>query len=242
VTKSIVIALANRDFDLTEVVVPWEVFSKAGYNVDFVTGDGKQARCDPKLIDGVLFGQLGAKPANVNLYRNLEQDTSFQNPGTYDDISAERHRALILPGGHAKGMRQYLESESLQQSTLHFMKRQLPVGAICHGAVVLARTQDPDSGKSAIHGRTLTGLTRRLEMSAWLLTAWRLGDYYRTYPTWVQSEVEQALGHQGTFEVGPLLPSYNNPFVVQDNNLITARWPGDALGWANQMLQYVEER
>ncbi len=238
--KTVVIALSNRDFDPTEVVVPWRVFMNAGYTVEFVTGDGKVASCDPRMLVGVLFGKLGATAENVALYRLLEFDPGFLNPGKYESIDADRHCALILPGGHAKQCRQYLESEALQERALEFMRRGLPVGAICHGGVVLARTQDPATGASVLEGRTMTALTRRLEMSAWLLTAWKLGDYYRTYPTWVQDEVQQAMGLQGNFKTGPFFPSYGNPLVVRDENLITARWPGDAQAWAEEILRYVE--
>lgn len=239
VRKTIVIALSNRDFDPTEVVVPWRVFRNAGYEVDFVTGDGEVASCDPRMLVGAVFGKLGAKPENVALYRLLELDPSFQGPGKYQDIDANRHQALVLPGGHAKPCRQYLESEALQERALEFMRKRLPVGAICHGGIVLARTLDPRSGESVLAGRTMTALTRRLEMSAWLLTAWRLGDYYRTYPTWVQDEIQAALGPHGVFKTGPFFPSYANPLVVRDDNLITARWPGDAQAWAEETLRCV---
>ena len=44
----------------------------------------------------------------------------------------------------------------------------------------------------------------------------------------------KSLGN-GVFKAGPLFPSYAKPFVVQDRNLITARWPGDAQAWAEQI-------
>ena len=70
----------------------------------------------------------------------------------------------------------------------------------------------------------------------WLLTAWKLGDYYRTYPTLVQAEVQQAMGPDGVFELGPLVPSYDNPLSVTDGNLITARWPGDSAAFADRLV------
>ena len=52
-------------------------------------------------------------------------------------------------------------------------------------------------------------------------------------------QVVTALGSAGRFETGPLLPSYDRPFVVRDDNLISARWPGDAAGWAEALVEAI---
>ena len=44
------------------------------------------------------------------------------------------------------------------------------VGAIGHDVLVLARTIDPETGRSVLYGRKLTGLTKRLEGSLYKLT------------------------------------------------------------------------
>jgi sodium transport system permease protein len=238
----VVIALATRDFDTTEVVVPWNAFRRAGLDVVFATEDGRPGACDPKLLTGVLFGQLGALAKNVTLYRALEEMAAFQNPIRFDDLDPQAFSALVLPGGHAAGMKQYLESETLQTKAQAFLAAGVPVGAICHGTLVLSRAVDPETGKSALEGRTVTALTKVLERLAYWITAWRLGGYYRTYPAYVQDEVHEALGPGGEFKTGPLFASYSSPFVVNDQNLVTARWPGDAQGFADALLAKIRAR
>ena len=88
----------------------------------------------------------------------------------------------LQPGGHAPGMRQYLGAEVLRRKVAEFWATERPVGAICHGVLILARTVDSATGRSVLRGRTTTCLPRYMERSAYLLTAWRLGRYYRTYP------------------------------------------------------------
>lgn len=232
----VVIALATRDFDPTEVVVPWQALCQAGYDVRFATDDGGPAACDPLLLTGPFFGLLGARPANVALYRQLEQDTAFRRPLRVADVDATGIAGLVLPGGHAPGMRQYLESEALQALVRRCFAHERVVGAICHGGVVLARTRD-DAGRSIIHGRTVTALTKSLERTAYWLTGWRLGRYYRTYPAYVEDEVTAALDRPQQFRRGPLVASYDRPFVVRDGRLITARWPGDATGFATALVE-----
>ena len=59
----VVIAVPDRDFDLTEVVVPWRVLRDAGIPVALATERGPQGTlpvCDPKLIDDATLRALRA--------------------------------------------------------------------------------------------------------------------------------------------------------------------------------------
>lgn len=235
----ILIPLATCDFDVTEVVVPWNAFRAQGWDVVFATEDARPGACDPRLLSGVIFGMLGATAENVALYRRLEQDEAFQKPIPYAAIRAHDYAALLLPGGHAPGMRQYLESKVLQEKVLAFFAAGTWVAAICHGPVVLARTTDPASGRSVLAGRTMTALPKPMEWAAYLSTAWKLGRYYRTYPEYVEDEVIRAIGDAARFRRGPLFPSAGPGFVVEDGNLITARWPGDARVFAERIIARV---
>ena len=61
--KRALIPLPDRDFDVTEVAVPWKLLTRAGHRVVFSTEQGGTApAADPLLLTGVLFGQLGAEP------------------------------------------------------------------------------------------------------------------------------------------------------------------------------------
>ena len=101
-------------------------------------------------------------------------------------------------------MRQYLGSPVLREQVARFWALGRPVGAICHGVLVLARTRDPATGRSVLADRQTTCLPKYMERSAYLATAWRLGRYYRTYPAYVQDEVEAALDDPGSqFQRGP---------------------------------------
>jgi hypothetical protein len=71
-----------------------------------------------------------------------------------------------------------------------------------------------------------------LEKTAYYITAWKLGDYYRTYPTYTQDEVIASLADKKQFIKG-------NPtiaMVVEDGNLITARWPKDIYLYAQKLI------
>lgn len=229
----VLICLPDRDFDPTEVATPWHRFREAGFRVTFASEHAQVGACDPLLLTGVLFGQLGAKPEAIERYQRMVQSQEFQRPLAWRDVVVAQFDALLLPGGHAPGMRQYLDSQALREVARGFLEADKLVGAICHGVLVLARTQDPTTGKSVLWQRKVTGLLKSLERAAYFATAWKLGKYYRTYPTYVQDEIERALADHKQFQTGR---ASWLAFAVRDSNLVTARWPKDAELFAAEMI------
>jgi putative intracellular protease/amidase len=237
--KRILIPLPDNDFDTTEVAVPWKLFSQKKYDITFATENGNRAYCDPKLLTGVIFGQLGAEKEAIKFYKELEQNENFLHPIKYSDIIVEEYDLIVLPGGHAQGMKQYLESKTLQEKVLQFFELKKLVGSICHGSIVLARTINPSTRKSVVHNKKLTGLTKFLERIAYYITFWKLGKYYRTYSAYVQDEVKQCLNDAKNFKTGG---NQFKPYVCVDDNLVTARWPKDTYLFAETLIEKLEEK
>jgi len=234
----VLIPLPDIDFDPTETAVPWKTFKDAGHEVVFATENGEKPSCDPFLVrdEGVLFGQLGAKDAPKALYREMESAPEFAKPIEWADIDPANYDALVLPGGHAQGMKQYLANETLHGKVAAFAKTKKPLGAICHGVIVLARA-------NALRGRKTTCLPKYMEKIAYYTTAWKVGGYYRTYPAYVEDEVKAALDDPSHFVRGPItLFSHGTAeddsaaFVVEDDHYVSARWPGDAYLFAKKIL------
>ncbi|MBX3186430.1 MAG: DJ-1/PfpI family protein [Labilithrix sp.] len=239
----VLMPLPDRDFDPTESAVPWKVLTRAGHEVVFATEGGAVAACDPLLIDGVIFGQLGAKEEPKRLYAELAASRAFLAPITWEAIEAGDYDALLLPGGHAQGMKPYLESDRLQQKVALFARTGRPMAAICHGVLVAARARDPETGKSVLYGRKTTCLPAYMERTAYALTAWKLGRYYRTYDAYVEDEVKAALEDPSHFVRGPITLTTHGTddkddgaFVVEDGAFVSARWPGDAYLFAKKLL------
>lgn len=247
---TILIATSTTDFDPTEVAVPWQILSGAGLDVRFATDSGQAGVADARMLDGKGFGVLkpvliAQKPAR-EAYQAMLQDAAFQNPMSYDDIKVEDFGALVLPGGHAKGIIPYLESAVLQRVIAAFFAAGKPIGAICHGVVAACRAIDPETGRSVLHGRKTTALLRRQERLAYQLTRINLGDYYLTYPVTVQDEVTAALASADDFTEGPTLVLRDDMnhlgrgFTVRDGNYLSARWPGDIYRFSTEFLAMVE--
>jgi putative intracellular protease/amidase len=246
----VLMPLPDRDFDVTEVAVPWRILRDAGHDVVFATErPGTIPAADPRLLTGVIFGQLGAAPEPKGYYAELTRDAAFTATLGWAELDPDEFDGLLLPGGHAPGMRQYLASPVLQRQVARFWATGRPVAAICHGVLVLARTADPATGRSVLAERRTTCLPKYMERSAYLGTAWRLGRYYRTYPAYVEDEVRGALNDPASqFQRGPRVLTRRGTatndsaaFVVQDANYLSARWPGDAYLFGRRLAGLLAE-
>ena len=280
----ILMPLPARDFDPTEVGVTWKVLTGRGHRVSFATPDGAPAAGDELMLTGEGLDPWGFVPglralklvglmlrANADgrrAYVEMAASAEFKAPLRWAELNADGFDGLVLGGGHrARGMRAYLESETLQALVAAFFAAKKPVGAICHGVLLAARSRGAD-GLSVLHGRKTTALTWRLERTADSIAKiarfWDSG-YYRTYPDGpgeprgymsVQQEVTRALASPADFlEPAPDDPDYrlkvsgtdrDRPgdtrcaFVEHDGPYISARWPGDTHSFAAAFAERVE--
>jgi putative intracellular protease/amidase len=240
----IVMLLPTCDFDPTEAALPWRALRAAGKEIVFATPTGERSAADERLVTsgfGPLSPILMTRTPAVAAYRSMETDARFRTPIRYDAVGD--CELLIIPGGHAPGMKTMLESEAAKKLVARQFAADRPIAAVCHGVLLAARALNADTGKSVLHGRKTTALPKTMELSAWAMTRPFLGDYYRTYPTTVQDEVEEALASKEDFDVGPLLPVRDDEakpgFVVRDGNYVSARWPGDCHAFANACVALV---
>jgi putative intracellular protease/amidase len=280
----VLIPVPDLDADPTEVAVSWKVLHGAGHTVRFATESGTPARGDELMVTGRGLDPWGFVPGLSRVvgigrvlradargraaYDELVRDPAYRSPLRWRDVRPAHFDALLLPGGHrSRGMRAYLESTVLQQVVVGAFTDGKPVGAICHGVLLAARSTDPVTGRSVLYGRRTTALTWSLEQRAWKVARvtrfWDPG-YYRTYTEApgepagyqsVQQEVTRALERPGDFlDVPPDAPDTrlktsgrardtdndDRPaFVVEDGDYVSARWPGDAHTFARRFALHL---
>jgi putative intracellular protease/amidase len=280
--RTVLIPIPDRDFDPTEVAVSWQVLHANGHRVVFATETGAPGIADDIMVTGRGLDLWSALPgfgaitvvgralrANKDAriaYRDMLCSPEFQNPSSWAGATLDGINALLLPGGHrARGMRSYIDSETLHRMVVDAFARDLKVAAICHGVLLAARSVDPATGHSVLYGRRTTALTWALERTAWRLsriTRFWDRDYYRTYreepgqPSGymsVQSEVTRALRNSTDFcDVERGSPHWRTKtsgmardtrtdsrpaFVVDDGSYLSARWPGDTHTFANVLAR-----
>ena len=246
-SRMILIALPDIDFDLSEASITWKILSDAGFSISFATPAGKPAQADHIMLNGQGLGMfkslLMARKDAIAAHQEMKIARAFLNPLSYDQVRAEKYECLILPGGHAPGMKTYLESLVLQKAVADFFSQEKIVGAICHGVVLAARSIDPQTGRSVLFNKKTTALLKSQEMLAYNLTKGKLGNYYRTYPTTVEDEIKSYLANTSQFIKGPAPVLRDTPkklgrgFVLTDGKYISARWPGDVYNFAACLKQ-----
>jgi putative intracellular protease/amidase len=283
---NVLIPLPRRDFDPSEVAISWSVLTRLGHGVSFATPVGQPGHADDLMLTGegldvwgfipglkhlVGIGRLMRANADArNAYAAMAQAAAFQKPLAWRQVRRESFDGLLLPGGHrARGMREYLESEVLQQLVAEFFAAGLPVAAVCHGVLLAARSRAAHD-RSVLYGRRTTALTwaleRKAEQVGRIVRFWD-PNYYRTYPDGpgdpkgymsVQQEVTRELATPQDFlDVRPDAPDYGRKtsgmvrdtfdddspaFVVRDGNYVSARWPGDAHTFAKTFAAMLAER
>ena len=281
----VLIPLPRKDFDPSEAAVSWSVLKQLGHSVNFATPDGLPGEADDMMLTGegldvwgflpglksiTAVGRLmRANAAARSAYTRMRDDPAYRTPLSWSEIRREDFDGLLLPGGHrARGMLEYLESETLQRLVVDFFTAGLPVAAICHGVLLAARSRGVD-GRSVLFGRRTTALTWAFERAARrvgrIVRFWH-PDYYRTYEDGpgkpegymsVEQEVTRTLAHPSDFlDVPGSDPDYRQKtsgmvrdtfdderpaFVVRDGNYISARWPGDAHTFARRFAQMLAE-
>lgn len=239
------ILVPQRDFDPTEVAVPWAALVEAGIEPVFASETGTKAACDPVTLTGdglpLQARSLKARADNVALYHRMAASAAFAAPLRWADVVVQDYAGVLFPGGHAPGMRAYCASAAVHRIAAEAFALDRLVVAICHGVLPLARACKAD-GTPLLRGRRTTALTAFMEGFSILLTQRAMGDHYRTYAEKVEAEVRRAIGPDGRFETGPMLPRYATDarrdagFVVEDGRYLSARWPGDAWTLASRMI------
>jgi protease I len=250
--KKVLIPLPRYGCDPSEVAIPWLLLKEQQFEITFITPDGHMASADEIMLTGKSLGLLKpvlqARQDAVNAYRQMESSVEFTTPLKYTDVKVDDFDGLLLPGGHDKGVKEYLESEILQKLVVGFFNENKPVAAVCHGVLIPARSIDPKSQKSVIYDYQCTGLLKRQELTAYHLTRLWLNDYYLTYPeTTTEDELIAALACQSQFMAGsfPLardnLQHLSRGFIVKDRNYLSARWPGDIYNFSLKFIDMLTD-
>jgi len=273
-TFKIIIPLPNNDYDPSEVAIPWKLLSENGFDVFFSTPNGEVATTDSMMLSGEGLDFWGWIPllkkikliglllrANSDArkaHQALLQDKNFQNPCCYADLKNNHYDGLILPGGHAKGIKPYLEDLTLQNFVANFFetldenKQHKPISAVCHGVLVAPRSISPTTKKSVLFGKKTTALTWALESSAWSLTKYfaRFWDanYYRTYiekPNepkgyWgVEQEIKRSLKSADDFLD---VPKSINHYKFKTSGIIRDKINNSKAAWIVQDGHYISAR
>lgn len=204
-----------------EFVVPYEVFTKAGWDITVATPGGKKP-----TIDRLSLGISGGLPRKT---RKIEAKLDhlapvLSKPANLSDVDAGAFDVVFYAGGH--GPMEDLACDETSGALL--ADRQAsgkPLALLCHApAAILAATAA--DGSSPFAGHRMTGLSNREES---------LNRFAKKAPWLLEDKMKEI----GVDYVKGRLPL--RPFIVVDGNLYTGQNPQSSEKLAEQLVADLDD-
>lgn len=206
------IAAANH---FEEIVIPYNLFIKAGLTVDFISPKG----------GAIPIGYINSSDSiqKKYLYDAFFMD-KLQHTLKPSDIRTDDYSAILYTGGGA-AMFGVAENKTIQTIARKIYNKNGVIAAICHGTAGLAFLKD-DAGKSLYSGKKITGFPDKFEN--------KKAEYYKTFPFVIDQAVKNNGGNFVYSDKGW------DGFTMVDGRFVTGQDPGSASKMAHEMITLIE--
>jgi len=220
--NKILFVTSNQDFygntdipaanHFEEIIVPYDIFIKAGYTVDFVSPKGGAIPIDYINASDSLQKKY--------LYNGWFMD-KLEHTLKPIEIIAESYSAIFYSGGGA-AMHGVAEDAIIQKIARTIYNKNGVVSAICHGTAGISYLKD-DNGKSLYAGRKITGYPDEFENKE--------AKYYKTFPFAINTAIKN---NEGNFVYSK---NGGDAFYIIDGRFVTGQDPTSASKVANEVLK-----
>lgn len=220
--KKILFVTSNQDFygntkittsnHFQEIIVPYHVFTTAGYLVDFVSPKG----------GAIPIGYINSSDTlqKKYLYTGWFMD-KLAHTMKPTEINGDHYSAILYTGGGA-AMFGVAEDKTIQEIARKIYHKNGVVSAICHGTAGLAFLKDED-GSSLYKDRKITGYPDKLENKE--------AEYYQTFPFAIDKAIQNNKGNFVYSDKG------SDGFYVVDGRFITGQDPSSASKMATEIVK-----
>lgn len=199
---------------LSEVSHPWEVLTKAGYEIDFVSPKG-----GTPPVDGFNLED----PVNKAFWGNEEYKNKISHSLKPGEVKPEAYSAIFFAGGHGT-MWDFADNMELANITSGIYENGGIVGAVCHGPSGLVNVK-LNNGKYLVDGKRINAFTNEEEIAVKLDSV-------------VPFLLETKLIERGAkFEKSGLW----QPHVTVDQRVVTGQNPQSAKGVGEAILTELEK-
>ncbi|GMK54870.1 hypothetical protein CspeluHIS016_0114560 [Cutaneotrichosporon spelunceum] len=200
---------------ITEALHPFEVFRKAGFEVDLASETGKYS------ADWLSTTDEWLKPEDRKVYedKNSEFRRKLDTMQTPDKLNADDYGLFFASAGHAS-LIDYPDAKGLQKFASGVWADGGVVSAVCHGGAIFKGIVD-DKGTPIIKGRNVTGFTTQGEEEEGILD---------TIKSWDRPTIEASAASLGANYVSP--PGPWDSFTQTDGRLVTGANPASATATA----------
>lgn len=206
----------NTSNHFEEIVVPYDIFTKSGYIVDFVSPKG----------GAVPVGYINTSDSLQKQYLYdgwfMDKLEHTMNPA---EIMAENYDAIFYSGGGA-AMYGVPEDENIQKIAIGIYNRNGVISTICHGTAGIAFLKN-ENGKPLYAGKKITGYPDHLEKKEM--------EYYKAFPFSIDQAIKNNEGKFVYSEKG------NDGFYIVDGRFVTGQDPSSAANVAREVVTLLKK-
>ena len=193
----------------SEYTDPYEVFSKAGFEVHVYSPLGGMAPIDPRS------GSAERVKAIPSAWQKMQATKRLT------DVRLDDYAAVFLAGGHGT-MWDFPQDPALQKIVENAFERGLPLGAVCHGPAGLLSARKAN-GTFWISGRSINGFTNAEERAAGMTSV---------VPFLLEDRLRSA---GGRFESAGVFARH----LAVDGTLVTGQNPASADAVAEKVVELI---
>jgi putative intracellular protease/amidase len=197
-----------------EIVVPYDIFSNAGFEVDFISPKG-----------GAI--PIGYINTSINTHKKYLYDGIFMNKLANTkrpiEVDANNYSAIYYSGGGA-AMYGVAEDTVIQKIAKAIYTKNGIISTLCHGTAGIAYLKD-DKGNSLYTGKKITGFPDKQED--------KNAEYYKAFPF----SMDKAIKNNG----GNFVFSDKGNFYIVDGRFITGQDPTAAESVANEVIKMLNK-
>ena len=200
-------------FYLSEVTHPHDVFTRAGFTVDFVSPQGGKAS---------MTGVELEDPLNKAFVDNPDLVAQIENTLNPTQVDPTNYVGIFYAGGHGT-MWDFPDNEQLASIASAIYEQGGVVGAVCHGPAGLVNVKLA-SGEYLVSGKTVSSFTNEEEAAVGLT---------EVVPFLLESKL---IDRGAEFTKAPNFEAHT---VVSDR-LVTGQNPASAAGVGERMVELIE--
>ncbi|MFH6949875.1 nuclear transport factor 2 family protein [Flavobacterium sp. FlaQc-51] len=194
-----------------EIIVPYNAFIKAGYEVDFISPKGGAIALGYMNISDSLQKKSLYNGWFMNKLANTMKPT---------EIIADDYLAIFYSGGGA-AMFGVAEDIAIQKIAGKIYNKNGVIAAICHGTAGIAYLKN-EKGNSLYAGKKITGYPDIFEN--------KNAEYYKAFPFSIDKEISK---NKGNFKYSE---KAGDGFYIVDGRFVTGQDPSSALKVANEVI------
>ena len=203
--------LRSTGYYLPEAAHPWQVFTDAGFTVEFASVAGGEPPVDDSGTD-----------LTDPVQQAFTERVDLTATPRFADLDPAGYDAVLFAGGHG-AMWDFPSDAGLTGFTRDLYERGGVVAAVCHGPAALVGVTLAN-GTPLVHGRQVAGFTNSEESAAGLT---------EVVPFLLQDKLA-GIGaeHSGAADW--------QPHVVTDGRLVTGQNPASSTGVAEAVLRVLK--